>query len=366
MRIAMVGGRGIPARAGGVERVIEELARELVARGHEVLVYSRGDYVAGTGTPHPGEGVRVITPGFRGKHLDAITHTATAMFDLLRRGVDVVHVHSPGPALMSWVPAAARIPIVLTVHAPDWRRDKWSAPARLMLRAGLGLGMRLASAVTAVSQPLAEELHRRFGREVTYIPNAVRPAEPQSPNTITRWGLQGDDYVLYIGRLVPEKRVDLLLRAWTGVEARWKLVIVGDCQESDYSRRLRVDAGQGVLFLGEQFGQVIAELYSSAAMVVQPSALEGMSMVILEAASYGRCILAADLPENRQILGDSMLYFRVDDASQLTECICRSLKDGAMRCALGRRAKELVSSRYSWPQAAQSVEKVYREARQGT
>jgi glycosyltransferase involved in cell wall biosynthesis len=226
--------------------------------------------------------------------------------------------------------------------------------------------MRHARVVTAVSQPLAEELSGRFGRKVVHIPNGVRPCTPRPPKEIPRWGLHESNYVLCVGRLVPEKRADLLIRAWPRVDTPHKLVIVGDYHETSYGRRLRAaNRSPNVLFLGERFGETLAELYSNAAMVVQPSALEGMSMVVLEAAAYGRCILAADIPENRAAMGESMLYFSLDDETELSDRIRRFLKEDAARSAVGGRAREAVHQRYSWPAIAERIERAYCEARWG-
>ena len=134
MRIAMIGSRGIPARIGGVEHVVEDLTRHLVARGHDVIVYGRKHYLAGAGQPQAGR--CIVTAGLSGKHLDTFTHSASAACDVLRRKVDVVHIHSPGPALWSWLPAMAALPVVFTVHAPDWQREKWSLPAKCVIRGG--------------------------------------------------------------------------------------------------------------------------------------------------------------------------------------------------------------------------------------
>ena len=363
MRIAMIGSRGIPARAGGIERVVEELTRELSARGHEVFVYGRRHYIQDDGKPQAGR--LILTAGLDGKHLDTITHTATAMLDVLRRQVDVVHLHSPGPALLSWIPAAAGLPLVLTVHAPDWQRDKWSPPAKAMLRAGLACGMRLARAVTAVSRSLAEELSRRYRREVFYVPNAMRPLEPRSPQAVSQWGLKPFGYALYVGRVVPEKRLHLLLEAWKILDRSHLLVVAGDHRQGRYAKACCRLAGPNVLFVGPQYGQALAGLYSNAALVVQPSVLEGMSLVLLEAAAHGRCILAARIPPNLEAMGDCILYFDKDNVSQLAEQIERCLKDSELARSLGLKAKKHVERSFSWRSAAEQMERIYRQAMKG-
>ena len=359
----MIGSRGIPARAGGVERVVEELTRELTARGHEVLVYGRRHYLAGS--PPPDCGRVIVTPGLGAASLDTITHTATAMADVLFRGADVVHVHSPGPAAWTWLASAAGLPVVLTVHAADWRREKWSPLARGVILAGLHLGMRLAAEVTAVSPGLAEELSGRFGRVVHCIPNAVRPPQPQAPRLIERWGLSPDGYLLYVGRIVPEKRLSDLLEAHAQAQTPVPLVVVGDADESAYSRACRRGAGRNVCFVGPQYGQALAELYANAAALVHPSVLEGMSLVLLEAAACSRCIIAADIPANRETLGDGALYYRGGGVDELSRLICRILKEEGLREKLGRTARERSRTGPTWSEVAARMESVYRRAMRG-
>ena len=356
MRIAMIGSRGIPAGSGGVERVTEELTNELAARGHDVIVYSRPWYVRGL--PAPPAGRRILTPGLGGKHLDTITHTATAAFDVLRRDVDVVHVHSPGPAVMSWLPAAAGLPIVFTVHAPDWHRDKWSPFARAVLRAGLACGMHVAAAVTAVGRELADDLAERFARPVRWVPNGVRPALPRPPDGLAQWRLSPERYILYVGRIVPEKRLDVLIHAWRQAGVPVPLVVAGPFHETAYGRRCFRDA-PGVRFLGPVRGEALAVLYSHAAVVVQPSALEGMSLVLLEAAAFRRCIIAANIPANLNTMGRSIVYFPVDNVAELAEAIRRYVRMEDLRRDLGRQARDHVASTFHWSAVADRMEEVY-------
>jgi len=360
MRIAMVGSRGIPA-PGGVESVVRALTKHLLARGHEVIVYGRAHCLVGA--PGPEAGTVILTPGLRGKHAETITHTATAMWDLLRRKVDVVHVHSPGPALLSWMPVLAGKPVVFTVHGPDWRGPKWSGSAKSVLGLGLRIGMRTAAAVTAVSKSLADELSERFGREVTFIPNGAEPVRPEPLERIRRWGLEHENYALFIGRIELGKRLALLLKAWEALASEpgdYKLVVVGDWQTSPYGRECRRAAGKNVMFLGMQLGPTLAELCSHAAVFVQPSVLEGMSMVILEAAAYGRCILASDIPENVDIMDESAVYFTRDDPADLAGKLGQYLRSPGDRQRMGDLARDHVTASFPWASSAAGMEKIYR------
>src|SRR5690348_1378618 len=100
MVIAMIGQKGLPARSGGIERHVETLAAGLASRGHRVIVFGRAWYVAG-GNGVPAGVEQVLTSGIRTKHLDAITHSFTALWSARKFHPDVVHIHGTGAAILS-------------------------------------------------------------------------------------------------------------------------------------------------------------------------------------------------------------------------------------------------------------------------
>lgn len=360
MRIAMIGIRGLPARSGGAERVVEELSVRLAGRGHEMLVYSRHSYTNGQACP---AGIqRIFTPALPGKHLETISHCATALVDVLGRKVDLVHLHSPGPALLSWLPALASVPVVLTIHADDWDRTRWSSLARWALRQGLATGGRCAREITAVSQPLATELAARLGRTVEYIPNGVNVPAPADASAVIAAGLQPGRFALWVGRIVPEKRLDLLLRAWAKVGGDWPLAVIGPVCDGAYGRLCRELADRAnVRMLGERWGQELQSFYQNCGFAVLPSQLEGMSLVLLEAAAAGCSILAADIPANVSALGDSILYFKCNNETDLQGRISQLIRDESLRRQLGQSARLAVPA-YDWSASARRFEQVYQRA----
>lgn len=358
-RVAMIGGRGFPAREGGVEHVIDLAARQLARRGWEVLVYGRGHYLA---QPCETPGVRsLVTGGLSGKHLDTFTHTATACLDVLRRDVDVVHMHSPGPALLSWLPRLAARPTVLTIHAPDWRRARWSWPARLALQGGLRVGMRCADVVTAVAPHLVEELTARFHRPVTLTPNPAVAVEPPPAERLDPLGLTAGRYVLTVGRLVPEKRLGLLIDAWARADLDTTLVVVGASGDDAYARRCRRAAPPSVRFIGPQFGTTLQALYAHAAMLVHPSGLEGASLVLLEAAAAGCPVLCCDIPANRDLLGEAAGYLPADVGSaELADELSRWYSMMDQRERIGRQGRRRVLDCFDLSTCVDRLEDVYR------
>ena len=194
----MLGLKGIPATFGGVERHVEELSARLAGRGHEVTVYCRRNYTP-RGSLHRGVRLRIL-PSISTKHLDAVSHSALAAADIAARPFDVVHFHSAGPALLSFVPRiASRRPcaVVATVHAMDWRRRKWGPLARWWLRRGAWAAVTFPHRTIVVSRQLEEYFAAR-GKRVVHIPNGVEAPCRAPLDELRRLGIEEERYVLWM------------------------------------------------------------------------------------------------------------------------------------------------------------------------
>lgn len=230
LRVAMIGQRGLPATYGGVERHVEEIGARLVELGHEVIVYCRPNY-----SPEPREFyrgmtlVRLNTP--ESKHLEAIVHSAGATTAAMRTGVDIVHYHALGPGLVSPLPRLfSGAKVVQTIHGLDHQRAKWGRFASTVLGLGCWMSARVPNRTIVVSQALQEFYAAKYGKRTLYMSNGVdlpvRRANPQE--TLDALGIGSSPFVLYVGRLVPEKVPDLLIKAFKRIERDdLRLVIAG-------------------------------------------------------------------------------------------------------------------------------------------
>ncbi len=366
LRIAMVGQKGMPATYGGIERHVEEMSARLVALGHEVTVYCRNSYDAMPMDQYRGVRLR-RAPTVASKHLDAIVHSGTATVAALKDRPDILHYHGIGPGLLAPLPRyLSRVRVVQTIHGLDNQRAKWSRAARVALGTAHWLSGYVPDVRIAVSRALATHYQDRFGRDTRYVPNGVAdPRRVPAHQITTRFGLTTGGYLLLVGRLVPEKAADLLIRAFRRLPGEMKLAVVGGSSFTDeYVATLRAAAGDDprIVFTGFAYGDMLAELYTNAAAFVQPSRLEGLPLTLLEAASYGLPVIASDIHPHVELLesdGPGHRLFRDGDEDDLLYALWRVLADLPAERVGGSVHGARVRATYTWDAAARDIEQVY-------
>jgi glycosyltransferase involved in cell wall biosynthesis len=372
MRIAMIGARGVPATFGGIERHVEELGAQLVARGHEVTVFCRSNYSrAGLGRHR---GMRLASlPTVGTKHLDAIVHSGVSTLGAMAASYDILHYHAIGPGMLAVLPRyLSRAKVVLTVHGRDDERAKWGRGAKAVLGMAGWLSARVPDATIVVGRHLERYYRDVHGRRAVYVPNGVHAARPRPANgTLTRLGLRPGRYLLFVGRLVPEKAPDQLLAAFRRLPGDHRLVLVGDSSFTDRftaGLRDRAAADPRVVLPGYLYGAELEELYSNAAAFVLPSLLEGLPLTLLEAASHGLPVVASDIPPHLEVLGSAgrgRRLHRPGDRDQLLGALTQVLAEPRAERAAAQELRDHVLRGYSWDDATEGTEAVYRAVLEG-
>ena len=353
-----------------MEIVAEELSTRMVNLGHSVTCYNRGGHHV-SGAQYDGkslkeyQGIRlknVLTIDKKG--LAAVTSSVSAAFCSAFSKAKVVHIHAEGPAFMCWLPKLFGKRVVVTVHGLDWQREKWkSGFGAKYIRTGEKMAVRHAHEIIVLSRNVQNYFQDTYGRTVRYIPNGVTRPQIREPEEITKLGLQKNDYILFLGRLVPEKGIHYLIEAFRQVSTHKKLVIAGGSSDTDaYAERLRqMAAGDDrILFTGFVQGRLLEELYSNAYIYTLPSDVEGMPLSLLEAMSYGNCCLVSDIPECAEVVEDQAVTFpqgNVDGLRQSLQALC---DDPDRVAAYQASAGDYICGKYNWDEVTKKTLELYQ------
>ena len=348
-------------KGGGIETYTRAVGRRLVERGHDVTVYSTG---GASDKPSVLDGMKIVwipavKPGWAEKPAGALM---AAWLQAWSRRPDLIHLHSVAAGATASVLRLRNTPCVIQMHGIEWMRSRWSKTASNVLKTMEEMSVRFGDALTAVSKTQCDYFARTYGAWCDYIPTAVESKQRVPADTILQLGLAPQQYVLFAARLVPEKGAHYLIPAFRRLQTPFKLVIAGDGSSSPGYLRTLKDLASGdsrIMFLGDVRGRQLEELFSHARVFAQPSELEGLSIGLLEAMSYGLPCVASDIPANKEVVGDAGLLFRSQDIDDLTANLAAVLRDRNIAPLLGEAARRRVETLFSWEPVVDDLEDLY-------
>jgi glycosyltransferase involved in cell wall biosynthesis len=360
VRIAFLAVKNI-MRGGGIEKYTMELGSRLVQRGHDVTVYTMRHY---GDVPERYLGMRIVSvPSFAAPCLQKLSCSAAAAINSSwKKKYDIVHFHSFAPGAFAWLPRLRGTKCVLQLHSLEWKRKRWGMVGSSVVKILEKLALSQSHIFTAVSRTQCAFYKTQRGIEMQYIPTAADVKPKTEAKEIYRLGLEPNKYILFACRLVPEKGAHYLVSAFRRLDTDMKLVIAGDAQGASEYRKKLFDLAKGdprILFPGFVEGRLIEELFSHCYVYVQPSEVEGLSLSILEAMSYGNCCLVSDITENLEAIGDAGFQFINGDVDDLANRLQWLNEHSEKVASVNVGAKERIRQHYSWQSISEQIEKLY-------
>ena len=325
MKVAMIGHKDFPSRSGGVEVVVGALSTSLVKRGYDVTVYNRGLQKGHNVYDVDGVHVRRIFT-LKKPALNATIYSFLATFDAIFRGYDVIHYHAIGPSVPLFIAKLFHKHTVCTVHGLNWRVDKWGGFASWYLKLGEKVAAKYADDLIVLSEGEWNYFLENYNRSAILIPNAVRFYKPHACSIIReKYGLEKEGYILYVGRISPEKGPLDLVEGYLKSHTDKKLVLAGPMTECEYCEQVkeRIRGNPNIVYTGYVVGDTLKELYSNCGLFVLPSHTEGLSLSLLEALSIGAKCLVSDIPENTTVTDKYGTSFKVEDTDSLAQALDR-------------------------------------------
>lgn len=369
LNIAQIGHKRIPSREGGIEIVVEELATRMVEQGHKVTCYNRrGHHVGGkkydTEELDEYKGIHlesVFTINKKG--LAAVTASIAAAFYSAFGQYDVVHFHAEGPCAMLWLPKLFGKKCIATIHGLDHQRAKWGKFASTYIMIGEKCAVKYADEIIVLSKSVQNYFEKTYGRETKFIPNGVNRPQIRTADIIKRkYNLEKENYILFLGRLVPEKGIQYLIRAFRRIQTDKKLVIAGGSSDtSQFMQKLKkmADGDNRIIFTDFVQGKELDELYSNAYVYVLPSDLEGMPLSLLEAMSYGNCCLVSDIDECTSVVEDKSIIFKKSNIDDLTKKLQLLCNNESLVRKYKMEAADYICKKYNWDDIVRQTLELY-------
>ncbi len=366
----MLGHKRVPSREGGVEVVVEELSTRMVQLGHKVTLFNRkGHHVAGEEYDQKPikeyKGVRLkYVPTINRRGFAAATSSFCGAILAAVGPYDIVHFHAEGPCAAMWIPKLFGKRCIATIHGLDHQRQKWGTFASKYIMLGEKSAVKHADEIIVLSKSVQDYFKKTYNRDTVYIPNGVnRPTALPAQMIKEKYGLEKDDYFMFLGRLVPEKGVKYLIKAFKQVKTDKKLVIAGSGSDTeDFVKHLHELAAEDdrIIFTGFVQGQELAELFSNCYTFVLPSDLEGMPLTLLEAMSYGNCCLVSDIPECTAVVEDKAVVFKKGDVVELEEKLQSICVNSKFVTDIRYITSDFICNKFKWDRIVKDTVKVYQ------
>lgn len=365
MKVAMIGHKKIPSRLGGVEVVVEKISEGLVKRGVSVTAFNRRlnskdkkNYIY--------KGIRVKTvPTIMYRGISAASSSFFASLYVAIKPFDIVHYHAEGPAAMLWIPKIFRKKVLVTIHGLDYKRDKWGKLGQKYIKFGEWCVAKFADNIIVLNKETQNYFKNKYNRSTVYIPNGISKPNILLPNELAKYNLKKEEYILFLGRIVPEKGIENLIKAFKKLKTTKKLVIAGGASDTNgFFNKMKQMASSDnrIIFTGFVDGNLLSELYSNAYLYVLPSKLEGMPIGLMEAMAFGNCCLVSDIPECKNVVMNHGIVFKNNDFNDLYLKLEELVKNPKKVEMLKSKSADYILNKYQWTTVINKTLELYKES----
>ncbi|HUQ66363.1 MAG TPA: glycosyltransferase family 4 protein [Flavitalea sp.] len=355
LRIAAFGGfRCIPPKSGsaGSDKFAYELYPRIVKRGHKLIAYCRvypGDNDIRL-TEHEGIELQYFTTVNK-SGFDTLIHSAKATFDIIYHNTaDIIHIHSGANSVWAILLRMAGKRVILSQFAMDWKRDKWPWYAKLYYKASNYVTAYTPNKTVFDNIFTKNYFEKKFSRLYDFIPYGSEVKTPPADiRILDKLQLKPQQYLLFVGRFIPDKGLHVLIEAFEKLKTDKPLVLIGGSPNADaYERKIKSTSDKRIIFPGYMYGDDTNILIQNAFLYVQPSLIEGLSPIILTVMRLGTPLICSNIIENTFVTKDNAIHFDSGDADSLREKLEFALDNHDQLLAKARSGQADISTRFNW------------------
>jgi rhamnosyltransferase len=369
-KIAIVGSRGIPAKYGGFETVVEAVAPRLVEMGWDVFVSCECPRDQSKLAVYKGVNLFYfpVRPFFR-----IIYEVLYDVYSLVKASLmcHCIYMLGYGAGLFLFIPKIFRKKLVLNVDGLEWKREKFNKLEKSILLASERAAVAFADVIVADSKAIKKYIEGRYKKRAVYITNGVDVPQVErwddqkfsSQGLLKDTALLPNDYWLVVARLEPENNIHIIVQAFLKSNSNKKLVIIGNFSSKKYRRQVLKtledkNAGERVILTGAIYDMnLLNMLRQNCFAYIHGHSVGGTNPTLVEAMSMKNLVIAHDNEFNREVGGQTILYFK--DATDLTPKTEEIENKPDLFAPLKESAHSRVLSNYSWTDILQEYDKLF-------
>ncbi|MBN2104745.1 DUF1972 domain-containing protein [bacterium] len=364
MKIAIFGARGIPAKWGGFDTFVTNLAPRLAAKGHEVTVFCMPKYSL-PDRPEKIDGVRLVyLPTIYGKTTETFIHELlSSIYALLFLGrFDLYYVLGCRSSLVYLPHYLLRRTLVINTDGLDWIRRKWGWFARNFLKFNYWIARKIGKHLVSDSYELKKYYLENYNKETVFLTNGGEIIHERYPEIVKKYGLTPGEYCLVACRMEPENNIDIIIREFVRSSLQKKLVIAGGANyKSPYYEKLQEVRDDRVIFLGPVYEEGhIEQLHLHAYLYLHGHEVGGTNPSLLKAMACGNIIIAHNVRFNREVLGGYGLLWSKTEGSLLSQLEEAHHYYGKYKKSLPQKCIQRVRTYYSWDKVGEDHEIFFR------
>jgi len=360
-KISVIGVRAFPADfvgTSGIEVYVENVIKRLIKLDQNLAfnIYTKSNYQSEKKVSKRIKIIKIFT--ISSKVFESIIYSFISSFFSIFDSSKIVWYHGIGQAVFFFLPKLFGKKIIITIHAFDWQRKKWNKLEKFLFKIVAKFIFMFNKNIFVVSKKMQKQIKKQIGINANIALPGIhedRICKKQDLDFFQKkYQLKNSDYLLYLGRIVPEKRLEWLIEDFLQFKKKYKrlkLIIAGGHGNLPlYEKRLKeIFVHQDIIWTGYIFGKEKKALLAGCRCFVLPSELEGGNPIsLLEAMSFGRyCIASQSCVEKDFKKFTNLFLFKVNDKKSFKNCLKVVL----------RRSKE--NSSYAFPKQEKQMLKRY-------
>ena len=363
MKIAIIGTRGYPYVYSGYETFVKELAERLVIKKICVTIYCHKGLFKNRPTQLNGIDLKYM-PCIETKSLSQLTHSFVSIFNACLNDFDVIFVVNAANGPFGIITKLFNKKTVINVDGLEWLRPKWKGFGAVYFKFAAKLATIFYDQIINDAEEMRKVYLKMFNKDSKVIAYGPKTNFSNESKIFDKINVDKLNYYLIVGRLIPDNNWDILVEGYKLSKSKKKLVIVGDNPfENDFQDNLTNSESGNIIFTGliKDQGE-LCDLFKNAFAYLHGHEFGGTNPTLIEALSFGNCVLALDTVFNREVLqeGKFGLFFKKSKDS-VRDLILHADSNEKEILELKSKSKEALEKKYEWDYIVDSYIEVFKE-----